>query len=184
MDCTINYTPNFVDESDDVFDRLMEDLPLQAHEVTIFGKKHFQLRQVCWHGPGDYAYSGLALTPEPWSKDLIEIRDKLVQETKIEFNSVLVNHYADGSQSVGWHADDETYFGDDPTIATVSLGAPRLFCMKRKSSAGKTEKFILAGGSLFIMGAGVQQNWLHSVPKTKLSVGPRISLTYRLWQQP
>ena len=182
MNCTISYTPKFVDDPTAMFERLAEELPLKLHSITVRGEKIRQPRLVCWHGPGAYAYSGLTLEPESWLPDLIEIRDKLILELKTPFNSVLVNYYPDETSSVGWHADDETYFGDDPTIATISLGAPRLFCMRKRKGGGKPEKFVLENGSMFLMGAGVQQNWLHAVPKSQVPVGPRLSLTYRIWK--
>lgn len=182
MDCTLNYTPKFIEDADDVFERLIEILPLKLYTIKVFGQEYRQPRLVCWHGPGDYAYSGLTLTPDDWAPDLEEIRDKLIDHLKTPFNSVLVNYYQDENDSVGWHSDDEWYFGEDPTIATVSLGAPRLFCMKPKNGKGKSEKFVLEDGSLFLMGAGSQQNYLHSVPKSKVPVGPRLSLTYRVWR--
>lgn len=180
--CTISYHRKFVDDPTEVFERLRAELPLQIYTVKIFGKEVVQPREVSWHGPGEYAYSGLMLQPEPWHEDLLAIREKLKEETKLDFNSVLVNHYRDENDSVGWHADDETYM-EHSTIATVSLGAPRLFCMKPKGG-GKTDRHLLENGSLFIMGAGVQDDWLHSVPKSKVSTGPRISLTYRIWKAP
>jgi len=168
-----------VENPTEVFERLLIELPLKVREVVICGKSIMQPRQVSWHGPGSYAYSGLTLDPDPWAPDLVSIRQQLLEETKIDFNSVLVNHYRDENDSVGWHADDETNMAHS-LIATISLGAPRLFCMKPKGG-GKTDRHLLENGSLFLMGEGVQDNWLHSVPKSKVPVGPRISLTYRSW---
>ena len=181
---TLGYTPKFIKDPDALFETLIETLPLQLREVVVNGQIFVQPRRVSWHGPGEFTYSGLTLQPEPWTQELLAVCDQLTDHFKTKFNSVLVNHYRDENDSVGWHADDEAYFGTDPTIATISLGAPRLFCMKRKTGAGRTEKFILENGSLFLMGKNVQQEWLHSVPKSQIPVGGRLSLTYRIWEQP
>lgn len=181
---TLSYTPKFIQDPDAVFERLVEELPLQLREVVIQGKTFVQPRLISWHGPGRYTYSGLDLDPEPWPDDLYLIRRQLRKHTKIEFNSVLCNYYRDENDSVGWHADDERFLGQDPVIATVSLGAPRVFSMMRKTKKGKPDLHVLENGSLFIMGAGVQQQWLHSIPKSRVPCGPRLSLTYRVYVEP
>ncbi len=177
----IDYVSKFIPEPQKLFDQLMETLPLRMHEVVVFGQRHYQPRQVCWHGPESFTYSGLTLDPDPWTDELLEVQALLLAHLGIEFNSVLVNHYRDGKDSVGWHADDEESFGPEPIIATISLGEPRLFCLKRKDGSER-KRMILEGGSLFVMGKTVQRDWLHSVPKTKIPVGPRLSLTYRVWK--
>jgi alkylated DNA repair dioxygenase AlkB len=64
------------------------------------------------------------------------------------YNAVLCNLYRDGNGSVGLHADDEPEMG--PVIASVSLGAERLFRLKRRDgSVAFSER--LAHGSLLIM---------------------------------
>jgi alkylated DNA repair dioxygenase AlkB len=179
--CTLAYTKRFVEDHIALFERLAAELPLKQHDLVICGRQVPQPRLVAWFGPGPYTYSGLTLEPQEWLDDLLLIRRQLRKLTKIEFNSVLCNYYRDENDSVDWHSDDERYFGHDPIIATISLGAPRLFCMKRKVGGGKPDKQILESGSLFIMGAGVQKHWLHAVPKSRVPVGPRLSLTYRVY---
>jgi len=174
------YKSGFISNHREMFEEMMESLPLQTHQVVIQGEVCTQPREVCWHGPEPYTYSGLTLEPDPWTPELTEVKEKLLVELGEEFNSVLVNHYLDGSNSVGWHADDEEAFGHDPTIATVSFGSPRLFCLKPRDG-GQQTKMILEPGSLMVMAGAVQRRWLHSVPKSKVPVGPRISLTYRAW---
>ena len=48
------------------------------------------------------------------------------------FNSVLLNLYRDGRDSVSWHADNEPGLGRDPVIASLSLGAVRRFQLKHR----------------------------------------------------
>jgi len=179
--CLLEYEGGFIPNPAVLYTRMLETLPLNTHQVVILGEICVQPREVCWHGPEPYTYSGLTLDPAPWTEELTEVRELLKKRLNIDFNSVLVNHYVDGSNSVGWHADDEPAFGKDPTIATVSFGAPRLFCLKPKRG-GEKHKTILDCGSLLVMSGGIQRLWLHSVPKTKIFVGPRLSLTYRVWK--
>jgi hypothetical protein len=45
-----------------------------------------------------------------------------------------IYRYADGKAHIKWHADSESCYGDShsSTIASVSFGAPRVFCLRRK----------------------------------------------------
>jgi len=92
------------------------------------------------------------------------------------FNYLLLNRYRSGSDSMGWHADDEPEMG--PVIASVSLGAPRNFRIRHTISR-ETRAFSLTSGSLLIMAGSMQQFWQHAIPKTKRPVGERINLTFR-----
>ena len=65
-------------------------------------------------------------------------------------------------------------------IASVSFGAVRVFEMLLKSNRQIREKMKLANGSLLIMKAGMQQEWMHSIRKTRREVGARINLTFRV----
>jgi alkylated DNA repair dioxygenase AlkB len=135
-------------------------------------------RQVAWHGDAgaSYGYSGLRHEPLPWTADLGGLRDDLASDTAQPFNSVLLNRYRDGKDSVAWHADNEPELG--PFIASVSLGATRTFSFKPKAG-GDTIKVELSHGSLLLMAGDTQRNWLHQIPKTAKPVGERINLTFR-----
>ena len=94
-------------------------------------------RLTSWHGdPGcSYAYSGRLFHPAPWTPELAALRDRLIAAEGCAFNSVLVNHYRDGADSMGEHADDEPELGpsrDDVRIASISLGAPRRFVLRHR----------------------------------------------------
>jgi alkylated DNA repair dioxygenase AlkB len=89
---------------------------------------------------------------------------------------VLCNLYRDGNGSVGLHADDEPEMG--PVIASVSLGADRLFRLRRKDgSVAFSER--LPHGSLLIMAGDTQKNFKHEVAKEPRVTLPRINLTFR-----
>jgi alkylated DNA repair dioxygenase AlkB len=72
----------------------------------------------------------------------------------VTFNSVLVNRYRSGQDSVSWHADDEPEFGSNPVIASVSFGDTRLFQLKHKKRKELKGSVELTHGSLLIMGCG------------------------------
>lgn len=76
------------------------------------------------------------------------------------------NYYASGADSISWHADDEAFLGPCPTIASLTLGAPRDFYMKHKTDKSvKPERWTLRSGDMVVMRGTTQATWLHSVPK-------------------
>ena len=95
---------------------------------------------------------------------------------KLGYNALLCNLYRDGNDSVGLHADAEPEMG--PVIASISLGAGRLFRLKRENgSIAFSER--LPHGSLFVMAGDTQKHFKHEVPKEPGVTQPRINLTFR-----
>ncbi|MYA27266.1 MAG: alpha-ketoglutarate-dependent dioxygenase AlkB [Acidimicrobiales bacterium] len=92
-------------------------------------------------------------------------------------NSVWVNYYRDGRDSVAWHSDRIGINPDDSLVAIVSLGGPRRFLLRPKGG-GRSRAFTLASGDLLVMGGACQRSWEHSVPKTA-TASPRMSVTFR-----
>jgi len=45
-------------------------------------------------------------------------------------NSVLINQYRDGSDSMDWHQDNEKELGLNPTLVSVNFGASRMFQLR------------------------------------------------------
>jgi alkylated DNA repair dioxygenase AlkB len=137
-------------------------------------------RLTAWYAdPGlTYSYSGVTHESLVWTEALRAVRRRVEEAAAAPFNSLLLNYYRDGQDSIGYHADAEPELGRDPVIASISLGAVRQFVLKHIKSGAKL-KYDLAHGSLLIMGGTCQHHWLHSVPKTKAAVGSRINLTFR-----
>ena len=97
------------------------------------------------------------------------------------FNSCLANLYRDGSDSMGYHSDDEPELGPRPTIASISLGARRNFALRHRVSRQRWT-WSLGEGDLLVMRAEAQSDYAHAVPKTAKPVGPRMNLTFRVFQ--
>ncbi|KAK9763411.1 hypothetical protein K7432_009923 [Basidiobolus ranarum] len=95
------------------------------------------------------------------------------------FNFVLLNYYETGNDSITYHSDDESFLGVNPTIASLSLGGSRDFLMKHKVNSDLKEKFTLVNGDCLVMQGGTQSNWLHTIPKRKSEVHPRVNITLR-----
>lgn len=167
-------------DCDTVFRTLRDEIDWQQHRITLFGRDIPCPRKSAWIGDPNavYRYSGMQLQPAPWTWLLMNLRDRVERLAGARFNSVLLNLYRDGRDSMGWHADDEPELGECPTIASLSLGAPRRFSLRRPDNPGL--RLMLAPGSLLIMAGQTQKHWQHAVPKTRKAVGERINLTFRL----
>ena len=167
-------------ESDYLFTTFKTSLAWQEESIFIFGRWFKVPRLMCWYGDPDayYQYSGVNHQPKPWNKELQLIRVKIEQRFGSTYNSVLANLYRDGNDSMGCHADDEKELGQNPVIASLSLGDQRLFKLHHKINK-TTVDIILGHGDLLIMAGTLQNYWQHSVPKTKKLKTPRINLTFR-----
>lgn len=169
-------------EANQLLATLIADIPWRQESLKIAGTLRAIPRLQCWMGDAasDYGYSGVRLTPCPWNETVTSIHDRIASLTGNRFNSVLINYYRDGQDSVAWHADDEAELGATPVIASVSLGAQRPFELKQKGQApAKKYQLPLRHGSLLIMGGTMQRYWLHQLPKVKGLQEPRINLTFR-----
>ncbi|MDP1726150.1 MAG: alpha-ketoglutarate-dependent dioxygenase AlkB [Bacteroidota bacterium] len=160
---------------------MLNQIAWQQYDIKLFGKSIQQPRLSAWYGETGtrYTYSGLTLNPIPFTKELLTIKNKIEQLAKTTFNSVLLNLYRDGNDSMGWHSDDEKELGQNPIIASLSLGSARLFVFRHKHAKEPLVKLILEPGSLLIMKGTTQRYWQHSLPKTKQVIEPRINLTFR-----
>lgn len=169
-------------EASQMLKTLIADIPWQQESLKIAGKLRAIPRLQCWMGDrtSQYGYSGVRLTPCPWHETVRTIHDRVAGLSGSAFNSVLLNFYRNGQDSVAWHADDEAELGDNPLIASVSLGAQRTFELKQKhQTPARKYQLPLRHGSLLIMGGTMQQHWLHQLPKEKGLLEARINLTFR-----
>jgi alkylated DNA repair dioxygenase AlkB len=167
-------------ESQQLFKELLDGLDWQFDELLMFGKKITTSRKVVWVADQNlsYTYSGVKKNPQGWSAPLLSIKQKLESFCGHQFNSCLLNLYHDGDEGMGWHSDDEKELDQDSPIASLSFGGRRKFSFRHKKDLSKASLF-LDNGSLLLMRAPTQAYWQHALLKTKLSVEPRINLTFR-----
>ncbi len=175
------YWPAWLDRpaADTAFEVLRDEIAWERRSIRLMGKEILQPRLVAWHGDEPYTYSGLTLAPQPWTPLLATLRDRAAADAGARFNTVLLNLYRDGRDSMGMHQDDEEELGTDPVIASVSLGATRRFVLRHAKKKGIGIDLALAHGSLLVMAGRTQHVYRHGLPKTTAPVGPRINLTFR-----
>lgn len=188
IDADVVFYRDFFDaeESDRLFQALYETTPWRQDTATLFGKTHRLPRLTAWHGDAgkSYAYSGILMHPAPWTPTLLQIKARVAEVTAVPFNSVLLNLYRSGQDSMGWHSDAESSLGRNPAIASVSLGGTRRFGFRHRRQKHLRVNLELTHGSVLIMQGPTQHYWQHQVPKTAKQVDPRINLTFRVIVQP
>lgn len=117
--------------------------------------------------------------PRPLPGCLNILRSVVEGATGETFNFCLLNYYKDGTDSISYHSDDESFLGPNPSIASISLGASRDFLMRNKADHTITFKTPLKSGEMILMKGTTQSKWDHSIPKRKGDIGGRINITFR-----
>jgi len=183
----LDFDPYFLssEEESTLFSFLKEKIAWEQKYYKHFktGELYPQPRLTAWfadHANMAYSYSGITQVVQPWIPELKDLKHRIEKVTGAEYNSVLLNYYRDGNDSVGLHADNEKELGKNPNIASISLGFPRMFILEQQSKSKPIgyEEYDVTPGSLLVMSGTTQHFWKHSIPKTK-NAGPRINLTYR-----
>ncbi len=183
-DGEVIFYPNLfsIQESDRLFSDLSSSIKWRHDTIHIYGKKIPLPRLTAWYGDEgkSYIYSGIEHYPEPWTSTLTLIKSKAEEISEVTFNSVLLNLYRHGQDSVSWHSDDEPELGKNPIIASISFGETRRFFLKHKILQDHKTALNLFHGSLLLMKGETQHFWKHQIAKTAKSVEPRINLTFRV----
>ena len=104
----------------------------------------------------------------------------VVTRTEVPFNSVGLNLYRDGKDSVAPHNDHLEVLVEGFPIALLSLGGTRRMAIRAKKPPKAAFDVDLAPGSLLLMSYETQIHYTHGVPKTKEAVAERISLAFRV----
>ncbi|MDG3008330.1 alpha-ketoglutarate-dependent dioxygenase AlkB family protein [Paludisphaera mucosa] len=177
------FHPSFfpTDAADRLLRQLVETTRWRQDSMKMFGELKPLPRLTAWYGDAGarYVYSGIVNEPLPWTTALAEVKHAVEAAVGVSFNGVLLNRYRDGRDGMGWHADDEPEFGEDPVIASVSFGGTRNFQLKHKRRKELKASVELTHGSLLVMRGGTQANWLHQISKTAKPVEERLNLTFR-----
>ena len=165
-----NFFP--IDLANKYFITLKEKVEWKQETMMMYGKRLNFARLTSWYGEegNSYSFSGITLEPNNWNEIpyLIDIKKEIEFETGTIFNSVLLNLYRGEKDSISWHSDNEKEFGENPVIASVSLGCTRTFRLRRYKDHSDIHSIRLTHGSLIIMKYETQQHWQHMVPKEKI----------------
>lgn len=179
----LEYLPGFISpkEADSLLSRFISTVAWKQKVVKMYDKEVITPRLSAWFGdPLDLDYSSLGKTvPMMWTTELLGLKNRVESLAGIGFNSVLLNYYRDGQDSVAWHSDNETVMGSHPVIASVSFGQVRGFDIRRKANHSEKYTVRLEHGSLLLMKGDLQRKWDHRIAKSTRHMGPRVNLTFR-----
>ncbi len=165
----VDYRPDWLSGSDRAFEELLRDVSWSQRRRWMYDRQVDEPRLTSWRTIGEHNAGGYE-----W---LEQARTSLSAHYGIRFDSVGLNLYRDGSDSVAWHRDRIPAEIVDPVVALVSLGDPRKFLL-RPAGGGKSRTFKLGRGDLFVTGGQTQRRFDHCVPKAR-AAGARISIVFR-----
>ncbi|MES2573789.1 MAG: alpha-ketoglutarate-dependent dioxygenase AlkB [Bacteroidota bacterium] len=166
------------EESDQYYNLLLQQTKWREYEMEMYEKTVKAPRMIAWYE--DRENPGANENVPDWTPELLTIRKRVEKETELGFNSVLLNLYRNGKDSVAWHSDQEGNSGPNPVIASVTFGETRMFRLRHKFRKDLAQVEIpLHHGSFLLMAGTTNTFWQHQVPKTSRDVLPRINLTFR-----
>jgi len=179
----LEYYPGFIESEPALalMQQLIKEVPWRQQIIQMYGKKVSTPRLTAWYGDANksYRFSGTRFDPVPWTEELYNLKEKIQVKTGLSFNSVLLNFYRDGHDSVAWHRDNEKELGMNPQIASLSIGQARQFEFRHKDEHSRKYALNLENGSLLMMKGDLQHQWEHRIPKSGLPARERINLTFR-----
>jgi len=175
--------------------RLRNECVWEQRSIRLFGREVAQPRLIASGGSETYRYSGVTLPRQPMPAPVTELATRVHETLDREpsaqgwrANHALLNRYRNGSDSMGWHSDDERELGTNPLIVSVSVGAARRLDFAPRRSRSRQDsnaraktylKLLLEHGDLLIMGGTTQHEWRHAIPKERAATEERISVTFR-----
>jgi len=169
-------------ESYSLMETLINNVPWLQRTVPMYGKDIITPRLTAWYGDAgkSYTFSATKFDPLPWTNELLQIKYQVEKMTDVSFNTVLLNYYRNGNDSVAWHSDDEYELGSNPVIASVSFGQTRRFDVRSKTDHAQKYAIGLQNGSLLLMKGDMQHCWEHRIAKSNKVLAGRINLTFRI----
>lgn len=180
----LEYFPGlFSAEHGDLFlQKFISGTPWKQTVQKMYDKEVVTPRLTAWYGElgTDYSHPGRIADPLPWTPELLIIKDMVEPLAGIRFNSVLLNYYRDGNDSVAWHSDKESILGKRPVIASVSFGQVRSFDIRSKADHCEKYSVRLEHGSFLLMKSGLQEGWEHRIAKSVRPMKARVNLTFRV----
>ena len=170
----ITYTPRFVDgaTAEAWFAELRSGVEWQGQRRVMY-EREVDVPRLMGHFRLDPA-------PESTPPAILQAAHLVTGALNVPFNSVGLNLYRDGRDSVAPHNDHLYEIRKGFPIALVSLGDTRRMTIRAKEPPRRVMHIDLEPGSLFVMDYATQLHYTHGVPKTAEPVGERISLAFRV----
>lgn len=174
----VTYTPRFADRptADAWFAELRRDVDWRSLRRQMYDREVDVPRMI--------AHFRLDPAPDSLPGAIREASRRVVGALGVPFNSVGLNLYRDGRDSVAPHNDHLYEIRPGFPIALVSLGDTRRMTIRAKAAPRRVMHVDLEPGSLLVMDYETQLHYTHAIPKTIGRVGERISLAFRVKPDP
>jgi alkylated DNA repair dioxygenase AlkB len=163
----VDLAPGWLTGADELCEFLASSVPWRRGRRWMYDRMVDDPRLSYRYGPGT----------EPPHPVITAAARRLCARYLRPFDSVGLNFYRDGADSVAFHRDRDLRHLDDTIVAVLTLGARRPFRL-RPFGGGRSHLLMPASGDLLVMGGGCQLRWEHAVPKTQCAQA-RISLSWR-----
>ena len=149
-------------------------------KIKIFGKDCRQNRNVGFFSNEveKYKYSNSYMEAQMLGESLNNLLTIVNQETKNNFNGILINYYENGNNYIGAHSDDESELGNNGVVS-ISYGSNRKFRIRDKKTKKIFKDIEVENGDMVHMGGKFQQEFLHEIPIQKRINERRYSFTFR-----
>jgi len=149
-------------------------------EIMVFNKICHQNRAVGFFSDKSrgYHYSRKLMASQPLGETLDRLLEMTNEIFGTSFNGILVNYYADGTESIGDHSDDEKGLHNG-MVVSLSLGAERKFRIRDKTTKKIVKDVKTKNSTYLVMLGDFQKEFTHGIPvETKVTEG-RYSFTFR-----
>ena len=180
----LEYIPNLFEASlgAGLMEKFIKETPWTQKIVNMYDKQVITPRLSAWFADAEtYDYTSFRKSaPNLWTPELLMIKSVIEPIAGVRFNSVLLNYYRDGNDSVAWHSDNEKALGTHPTIASVTFGQVRSFDIRNKADHSEKYSVRLEHGSLLLMKGDLQSKWDHRIAKSNRPMKARLNLTFRV----
>ncbi len=171
----VSYIPGWLREAEAaaLVSELRATTAFRADERMMYGRMVAVPRETAARGSG---------MPQPWTPRAFAVKERLDALCHTRFSYVFINRYRTGADSVAWHSDTDAMDDSRRMIASLSLGASRVFDLRPKANNPHHTRAIaveLRHGDLLLMRGDTQLFWEHRIAKDPRVRGERLNLTYR-----
>lgn len=109
----LEYRENFLDwkEADRLKDHLLQTVPWEQRTQKMYDMTVITPRLTAWYGDDKKSYESAdnnTSDTNPWTPELLALKERIEQEFGYKFNGVLLNLYRNNNDSVAWHRDKES----------------------------------------------------------------------------
>ncbi len=186
--CTVHYCSDFMGkaDADKLFELICTDYDLSDTVVRIINGPTITMDTGrCIFADTDIVDEDTLPPgfdrPHHWPPVLLALKQRIEVLMGREYSVCVGIYYKNGHADVGYHQDLRAY-GDTSSIASISLGQPRTFSLRKLEDPSDVHNMVLPHGSLIVMGEHCQERYAHAIlPEPEIDQ-PRLNLTFRAFE--